>query len=239
MKIALHYVRCPLQRTRISVELACSFVERWALQFAYYRASGTAQISVVQYQFYMESQRSTSIESVNRPIHSILRLPGSVPSVLASPDTEMAPPRLPISKIFGTLFLHEDMVRSGQKNVVEQRSVSSRRCANLSQNGPLLPGTVGVPTCLLLGKRDGTEIHCAVPIIDRISAFQMHRIYRRTLLQYSPNSWVPAPRSDISRSRNSAPKSPNIENSPACIHPPPSPLCTIVRIFWRPESRPI
>src|SRR5271170_6305901 len=176
-KTSLSSVRGTLRHIRISVELALSFLERWALQLAHYRASGTAQISVVQYQFYMESQRSTSIESVNRPIHSILQLPGSVPSVLASPDTEMAPPRLPVSKIFGTLFLREDMVRSGQKNVVEQCSASSRTCANLSQNGPLLPGTVGAPTCLLLGKRDSTAIPRTVRIREGISALQVYRIH--------------------------------------------------------------
>ena len=95
-----------------------SFMERWALQLVHYRGSGTAQISVVQYQLYMESQRSTSIESINRLLHSIPQLPGSVQIVLASPDTEIAPLRLPIPKIFGTPFLYEDMVQSGQKNGV-------------------------------------------------------------------------------------------------------------------------
>src|SRR5271170_3925928 len=60
-----------------------------------------------------------------------------------------------------------------------------------------------------------------------------------TLLQYSPNPWVPAPCFDVSRSRNSTPKSPNIENSPACIHPPPSPPSTKIRTSWRTESRPV
>src|SRR5271154_906753 len=88
-------------------------------------------------------------------------------------------------------------------------------------------------------KRDIAEIHPEMPIIHGISAFQVHRIYRETFLQYSPNPWVSAPRSDISRSRNSAPKSPNIENSPAGIHPPPSPFSTTIRTSWRTESRPI
>src|SRR5271168_5522081 len=68
-----------------------SFMERWALQLVHYRGSGTAQISVVQYQLYTESRCSTSIESVNRLLHSILQLPGSLQLVLASPDTEIAP----------------------------------------------------------------------------------------------------------------------------------------------------
>src|SRR5271154_4172760 len=43
----------------------------------------------------------------------------------------------------------------------------------------------------------------------------------------------------MSRCRNIAPKSPNIENFPPCIHPVPSPLSTTVRTFWRTESRPV
>src|SRR5271163_5020859 len=39
----------------------------------------------------MESRCSTSIESVNRLLHSNLQLPGSLQLVLASPDTEIAP----------------------------------------------------------------------------------------------------------------------------------------------------
>src|SRR5271170_94064 len=89
------------------------------------------------------------------------------------------------------------------------------------------------------GKRDITEIHPDIPIIHGISAFQVHRIYREILLQYSPDNWVPVPCSDISRCRNSAPKSPSIENSPACIHPPPSPLSTTIRTSWKMESRPV
>src|SRR5271170_8255418 len=57
------------------------------------------------------------------------------------------------------------------------------------------------------GKRDITEIHPATPHIDRISPFQVYILYQETLLQYFPNTWVPAPCSDISRCRNSAPKS--------------------------------
>src|SRR5271170_6529925 len=64
-------------------------------------------------------------------------------------------------------------------------------------------------------KRDITEIRPDIPIIHGISAFQIHRIYQETLLQYSPNPSVLAPCSDISRGRNSSPKSPNSENSPS------------------------
>src|SRR5271154_1122981 len=62
-------------------------------------------------------------------------------------------------------------------------------------------------------KRDITEIHPATPHIDRISPFQVYILYQETLLQYFPNTWVPAPCSDISKCRNSAPKSPNGANS--------------------------
>ena len=57
------------------------------------------------------------------------------------------------------------------------------------------------------GKRDITEIHPATPHIDRISPFKVYILYQETLLQYFPNTWVPAPCSDISRCRNSAPRS--------------------------------
>jgi len=114
----------------------------------------------------IESQRCKSIESINRAFLNILSLLGSLLQVLASTDTEIAPPRLPIPKIFGTPFLYEDVVQSGQKNGVGQRSACSRIYQNFRRIGVLLPETVGAPTCLLLGKRDGTEIHCAVPIID-------------------------------------------------------------------------
>ena len=178
LKTALSSVRYALKHIRNSARSAHSFLERWALQLAHYWGSGTAQISVVQYQLYMESQRSTSIESINRVLHSIPQLPGSVRFVLAPTDTEMAPARPPISKIFGTPFLYEDMVQSGQKIIVGQRSVCSRIYQNFRRIGTLLLGTVGTPTCLLLGKRDGTEIHSAVPIIDAISAFHFYRIHQ-------------------------------------------------------------
>jgi hypothetical protein len=40
------------------------------------------------------------------------------------------------------------------------------------------------------GKRDITELHPATPHIDRISPFQVYRIYQETPLQYFPNTWV-------------------------------------------------
>src|SRR5271163_355552 len=62
-KTSLGSVRCALEYIRISEESAHSFRERWARQLAYYRGSGTGQKSILQYQLWMESQRSTSIES--------------------------------------------------------------------------------------------------------------------------------------------------------------------------------
>jgi len=91
LKAALSSVRYALKHIRNSARSAHSFLERWALQLAHYWGSGTAQISVVQYQLYMESQRSASTESINRLLHSIPQLPGSLQFVLASPDTEIAP----------------------------------------------------------------------------------------------------------------------------------------------------
>src|SRR5271154_1502741 len=126
----------------------------------------------------MEFNRSKWIESIYIPFYSILPIVGSLIPVLASPDTEILFQPLPISKIFGTLSLHEDVVQSGRKDGVEQRLTPSTTYENFSQNGILLPGTVGAPTHRLLGKRDGTEICRAVPIIHRISAFQLRIIHR-------------------------------------------------------------
>src|SRR5271154_3115732 len=125
----------------------------------------------------MESRRSKSMGSICIPFYSIPPIVGSPIPVLLSPDTEIPFQTLPISKIFATLFVHEDMVRSGHKNSVEQRSMSSTTYKNFSPIGQLLPGTVGAPTCRLWGKQDGTAICRAVPIIDGISAFQVSRIH--------------------------------------------------------------
>jgi hypothetical protein len=47
------------------------------------------------------------------------------------------------------------------------------------------------------GKRDMTELHPATPPIDRISPFQVYRIYQETLIQYFPNTWVSIPCSNF------------------------------------------
>jgi hypothetical protein len=55
-----------------------------------------SQKLMLECQDYMESQRSKCIESINQPLYNIPPLLGSVQFVLASPDTEMAPPNLPV-----------------------------------------------------------------------------------------------------------------------------------------------
>jgi len=91
IKTALGSVRCPLRHIKTSAESVDSFLERWARQLAHYRASGTAQKSLVEYQLYMESQRSNCVESIDRPLCNSLPFPGSLRQVLASPDRELAP----------------------------------------------------------------------------------------------------------------------------------------------------
>src|SRR5271170_7107875 len=125
----------------------------------------------------MEFNRSKWIESIYIPFYSILPIVGSLIPVLVSPDTEIPFQTLPISKIFGTLSLHEEILQSGHKSGLEQRSMSSTTYRNFSQIGGLLRGTVGAPTRPLSGKRDMTEISRGVPIIHGISAFQLPRIY--------------------------------------------------------------
>src|SRR5271154_595285 len=125
----------------------------------------------------MESRRSKSIESIYIPFYSIPPIVGSLIPVLLSPDTEILFQTLPISKNFATLFVHEDIVRSGHKDIVEQRSMSSTTYKSFSRIGRLLHGTVGAPTRPLSGKRDGTEISRGVPIIHGISAVQFLRIH--------------------------------------------------------------
>jgi hypothetical protein len=128
-------------------------------------------------------------------------------------------PNVQISKVSASPFLHEDLLSSGLKMGVEQRSANSRRPPNFIPIQLLLPGKVGAPSCSLLARAGITEMHHAVPIIDRSSSFQVRRIYQETILQYAPDSWVPGHCSDTSRCRNSAPKSPNSESSPSFCCP--------------------
>src|SRR5271155_5178027 len=125
----------------------------------------------------MEFNRSKWIESIYIPFYSILPIVGSLIPVLASPDTEIPFQTLTVSKIFATLFPHEDMLRSGHNSGVGQRSMSSTTYKNFSRIGGLLRGMVGTPTHPLSGKRDGTESSRGVPIIHGISAFQWRRIH--------------------------------------------------------------
>ena len=160
----------------------------------------------------MEFHRCKSRESIYMPFYSILPIVGSLIPVLASPDTEIPFQTLPISKIFGTLFLHEDIVRSGQKNGVGQRSSPSTIYQNLSRIGGLLPGTECAPSWPLSGKRDGTEISRGVPIIHGISSFQEHVIHLHTYLQYCPDPWLSHTCSGMSRYRDTVPNSLRLEN---------------------------
>src|SRR5271154_4327116 len=160
----------------------------------------------------MESHRSKSIESIYLPLYSIPPIVGSLIPVLASPDTEIPPPHLPISKIFGTPYLHKDVVRSGHKEIVEQLCVCPRACPKLNQIRPLLPGTVGASTHRLSRKRDRTAILRALRIRDGISSFQVCRIHLHTFLQYSPDPWLSHTCSGISRYRDTLPNFPHLEN---------------------------
>src|SRR5271170_3938638 len=126
----------------------------------------------------MEFNRSKWIESIYIPFYSILPIVGSLIPVLASPDTEIPFQTLPISKIFATLSLHEDVAQSGRKDGVEQRTTPSTTYQNFRRIGVLLHEPVATPTRLLSGKRDGTEISGEVPIMHGISAFQLRRIHR-------------------------------------------------------------
>src|SRR5277367_6975519 len=99
----------------------------------------------------MEFHASKSIESIYMPFYSIPPIVGSLIPVLASPDTEIPFQTLPISKIFATLSLHEDILQSGHKNIVGQRSMFSTMYQNFSQISVLLLGTVGLLTCQLSG----------------------------------------------------------------------------------------
>src|SRR5277367_773115 len=87
--------------------------------------------------------------------------------------------------------------------------------------------------------RDVTEIHYATPHVDRISPLQVYRIDQETLLQYSPNTRVPALCSDIFRCRNSAPKSPNSANPPSFYSSPPITTFDYTHNFLGGDSRPV
>ena len=169
---------CALEHARNSTQSDHSFLERWVCQLTDCLGSGTAHQSFVHYGLEMESHPSKSVESIYIPFYSIPPILGSLIPVLASPDTEIPFQTFPISKIFATLSLHEDILRSGHKNIVGQCSMSSIMYQNISQLGVLLLVTVGSPTRQLSGKRDATDIRRVVPIIHGISPFQFHRIHQ-------------------------------------------------------------
>jgi hypothetical protein len=153
----------------------------------------------------MECQRSKCIESINQSPYNIPPLPGSVQFVLVSPDTEKAPQTLPISKMSAGPFLYEDLPRSGHKDSVEQLSMRATTYQKLSPIAPVLPRTVGALSCSLFAQAwDHRNACCStrLPVIDRISEFQVHGIHLDTVVQYFPNRWVLPTCSDISKYRN-------------------------------------
>ena len=77
---------------------------------------------------------------------------------------------------------------------------------NLRPIASLLPGMMGPQVAHYQGKVDMTETHAAMPIIARISPFQVRGIHLDISLQSFPGPWVLAPSSSIYRSRNSAPE---------------------------------
>ena len=76
---------------------------------------------------------------------------------------------------------------------------------NLRQIASLLPGTMGPQVADYWGKRDMTKTHAAMPIIARISRFQVRGFHLDISLQSFPGPWVPALGSSIYSSRNGAP----------------------------------
>lgn len=66
-------------------------------------------------------------------------------------------------------------------------------------------------------KREITEIHAALLIINKISPFQVHKIHCGTPLQYSPALWVVPTCSGISIFKNSAPRYGKLGHSSSCV----------------------
>ena len=176
----------------------------------------------------MESQRSTSIESISRLLHSILRLPGSLQFVLASPDTEIPPQNLSAATILPWHFLHEQILQSGPKSNVDQL-LTHRIC-------PPNFGSIVLFLHVLIIQQNlsiyvlfshiicpafvrSTEIHAAMPIIHGISSFQVHKIHLGPLLQYSPDPGALPTCSDIFRYRNRAKNSPQSTKSRKHLSP--------------------
>jgi hypothetical protein len=90
IKTPLRSPRCAQRHIKTSTPSDPSFIERSSLQLAHSWHKRRSQKLMLRCQRYMESQHSKSIESIERPLHNISPLHGSVQFFLASPDTETA-----------------------------------------------------------------------------------------------------------------------------------------------------
>jgi hypothetical protein len=147
----------------------------------------------------MESQRSKFVESIYRPFYNISPVPGSVQLVLVSPDTEKAAPRSQRLKFPPALF----RLKTWLDRVIKT-ALSSSRCVlqhikRSVQSHQSFIERWAPQVAHSSHKRGIREIHPAVPIIDRISLFQVHGIHLDTVVQYFSNCWVLPTCSDISR----------------------------------------
>jgi len=97
-------------------------MERWALQLVHYCGKRRQQKSILQSQLYMESQCSKCIKSIKGDFYIGSPLPGSLHPILVSTDPEIGPKMVPKVQNLASPFLHQDIVRSGQKNIVDQLS---------------------------------------------------------------------------------------------------------------------
>ena len=153
----------------------------------------------------MESRRSKCMESIYTPSYNIPPIVASFPSVLPSPDTELPPkiaptaqchahPPLTIKRSSNRVI--KTVLRSVRR-LLKHTNISARSIHSFRERWAL-------QVARYRGTRQITDIHPVLPIIHGISTFQLHRIYQETRLQYSPNTWVLATCSDMSRCRNTA-----------------------------------
>jgi|SRR5277367_141878 len=111
----------------------------------------------------MESQHSKCTQSIEGHFYNITPFPGSVPLVLASPDTEIPPKMFPRAQNLASPFLHEDILQSGHKKSLVQLILSSKRYPNLTWIAQLLHGTWCTPSCSLLGEAGAHRNACCNP----------------------------------------------------------------------------
>jgi|SRR5271154_5749602 len=111
------------------------------------------------------------------PFYNIPPIVGPFIPVLVSPDTEIVVKKAPRAQNPTSDFLLEDMVRSGQKIGLGQPSMRSKPCQNLTSIRQLFMEWGAHQAAHYWGQQDKKEIHPATPHIDRISPFQVLRIY--------------------------------------------------------------